>query len=189
MSKPPQKQHTNIQISKHFKHFRPILGGLIQMGMIGFHLFSFHFMLSLRARVIASTLICTINLVLCQQKVMRLLQCKNFPTLIIINCMSCSLFWKCFLHLLPCKVMLWLRIILLFLFGKTCFPLKPTATITVVLSSPSGRPVNYFIQKPDSQQHNSRDSDKSPLTGQFKSSVLVGPIHKSWAEKLEFCIQ
>lgn len=122
MSKPPKKPHTNIQISKHLKDLRPIVAGLILMGMIGFHLFSFHFMFSLWARVIASTLICTINLVLCHQKVMRLLQCKNLPTLIIINCMSCSLFWKFFLHLLPCKVMLWLRIVLLFLFGKTFFP-------------------------------------------------------------------
>lgn len=120
---PSPKQHTNIQISKYLKHIRPMLAELIQLGTIGFCLFSLNFMFSLRARVIASALICTINLLLCQQKVMRLLQCKNFSTLIIINCMLCSLFWKCFLHLLPCKVMLGLRIVLLFLFEKT-FSLK-----------------------------------------------------------------
>lgn len=77
---------------------------------------SFHVFIVSQSTVIAQSTWC------CQQNVMRLLQCKNFPTLIIINCMSCSLFCKCFLHLLPCKVMLCLRIVLLFLFGKTFFP-------------------------------------------------------------------
>lgn len=132
-------------------------------------------MFSSSAKVIASTLICSFNLVLCKEEVMRLSHCKafiNFAEILFNSVKLQRCCWESF-------ILLW----------EDIFPLKPTATITVVLSSPSGRTVNYFIRKPDSQQHSSRDSDKSPLTRQFKSNVLLSPIHKSLAEKLEFCIQ
>lgn len=67
------------------------------------------------------------------------------------------------------------------------FSLKPTATITKFIPP---QVAGLWITLSENQTvNNSGDSDKSPLTRQFKSNVLLGPIHKSSAEKPEFCIQ
>ena len=56
------------------------------------------------------------------------------------------------------------------IFWEELFSLKSTATITKFIPPQVAGPVNYFITKPDSQQHNSGDSDKSLLLSTYLCS-------------------